>query len=62
MVISPGFAADCVETLEELAIGLKATFLEKGGEQFTVVPCLNDSSRSIHMLGTIAARELRGWI
>jgi ferrochelatase len=62
VVISPGFAADCVETLEELAIGLKDTFLENGGEEFTVVPCLNDSPRSIEMLSTIAARELGGWI
>jgi ferrochelatase len=62
VVISPGFAADCVETLEELAIGLKETFLEHGGEEFTVVPCLNDSSRSIEMLSTIATRELGGWI
>ena len=62
VVISPGFAADCVETLEELAIGLKETFLENGGEEFTVVPCLNDSPRSIEMLSTIASRELGGWI
>ncbi len=62
VVISPGFAADCVETLEELAIGLKETFLEHGGEEFTVVSCLNDSPRSIEMLSTIAARELGGWI
>jgi protoporphyrin/coproporphyrin ferrochelatase len=62
VMISPGFAADCVETLEELAIGLKEAFLEKGGEQFTVVPCLNDSERSIKMLRMILARELGGWI
>jgi ferrochelatase len=62
VVISPGFAADCVETLEELAIGLKETFLDNGGEEFTVVPCLNDSERSIEMLSTIASRELGGWI
>jgi ferrochelatase len=62
VVISPGFAADCVETLEELAIGLKETYLENGGEEFTVVPCLNDSPRSIEMLSTIASRELGGWI
>lgn len=61
-VISPGFAADCVETLEELAIGLEEKFLGKGGESFTVVPCLNDSSRSMAMLSTIVNRELGGWI
>lgn len=61
LIISPGFASDCVETLEELAIGLRETFIEKGGEQFSVVPCLNDSPRSIQMLQTIAAEELAGW-
>jgi protoporphyrin/coproporphyrin ferrochelatase len=61
VVISPGFAADCVETLEELSIGLKETFLENGGENFTVVPCLNDSEASIAMLAEIAEKELRGW-
>lgn len=61
-VISPGFAADCVETLEELAIGLKEKFLDKGGENFAVAPCLNDSQRSMAMLSTIVKRELGGWI
>jgi ferrochelatase len=62
LVISPGFASDCVETLEELAIGLKETFEAQGGEHYEVVPCLNDSARSIHMLGTLALKELKGWI
>lgn len=62
LVISPGFASDCVETLEELAIGLKETFLENGGEHYDVVPCLNDSARSIAMLSTLARHELKGWI
>lgn len=61
LIISPGFASDCVETLEELAIGLKETFIKKGGEQFSVVPCLNDSPQSVEMLKTIAAEELAGW-
>jgi ferrochelatase len=61
-VISPGFAADCVETLEELAIGLKETFQKHGGENFTLVPCLNDSPRSIDMLNAITRQELSGWI
>jgi protoporphyrin/coproporphyrin ferrochelatase len=61
LMISPGFASDCVETLEELAIGLKETFLEEGGENFSVVPCLNDSPRSVQMLQSIAEEELSGW-
>lgn len=62
LMISPGFASDCVETLEELAIGLKETFKEKGGENFSVVPCLNDSPASIKLLTQLASEELKGWI
>jgi protoporphyrin/coproporphyrin ferrochelatase len=62
VMISPGFASDCVETLEELAIGLKETFEENGGEHFSVVPCLNDSKRSISMLETLTREELAGWL
>jgi len=61
-MMMPGFAADCVETLEEVAIGLKETFLEQGGVNFSAVPCLNDSHESIAMLETIVRRELAGWI
>ena len=62
VMIMPGFAADCVETLEEVAIGLAETFREKGGENFSAVPCLNDGADSIAMLDAIVRRELRGWI
>jgi protoporphyrin/coproporphyrin ferrochelatase len=62
LMISPGFASDCVETLEELAIGLKETFEEGGGENFAVVPCLNASTTSIAMLETIIRNELQGWM
>jgi ferrochelatase len=62
VMIMPGFAADCVETLEEVAIGLAGTFREKGGEKFSAVPCLNDSPGSISMLETIVRGELAGWI
>ncbi|MBG1233143.1 ferrochelatase [Aestuariivirga litoralis] len=62
LMISPGFASDCVETLEELAIGLKETFTENGGDNFAVVPCLNDSTASIAMLAEIASNELKGWL
>ncbi len=61
-IITPGFAADCVETLEEIAIGVGETFKSNGGEKFSVVPCLNDSQASISMLETIVRRELAGWI
>jgi ferrochelatase len=62
VMISPGFASDCVETLEELAIGLKETFKEHGGENFSVVPCLNDSAPSIKLLEALSRNELQGWL
>lgn len=62
LVITPGFSSDCVETLEEIAIGVKETFEENGGENFSVVPCLNDSPESIEMLKEIISDELAGWI
>ena len=61
-VISPGFAADCVETLEELDIGLRETFLEAGGEHFAYLPCLNDTPASIGLLEDLTRRELAGWL
>jgi protoporphyrin/coproporphyrin ferrochelatase len=62
LMISPGFASDCVETLEELAMGLKETFEEEGGKHFDVVPCLNASMSSVKMLETIIRKELQGWV
>lgn len=61
-VVCPGFAADCVETLEEIAIEAADTFRENGGDQFTLVPCLNDSQDSIRVLKDHIKRELSGWI
>jgi len=62
VMIMPGFAADCVETLEEVAIGLAETFRENGGTDFSAVPCLNDSEESIRMLEIMIRSELAGWI
>jgi ferrochelatase len=61
-IVTPGFAADCVETLEEIAIGARESFLEHGGENFTFVPCLNDESDHIALLADLVRRELAGWI
>jgi ferrochelatase len=61
-MIMPGFSADCVETLEEVAIGLKETFLEAGGEQFSAVACLNDSEESIDLIEILVREELAGWV
>jgi len=62
VVITPGFSSDCVETLEEIAIGVKEMFEQHGGENFTVAPCLNDSEASIKMLKRLIDRELSGWV
>lgn len=61
-VIMPGFAADCIETLEEIAIEARECFLENGGENFTTVPCLNDSPEGMAVLEAVVLRELQGWI
>lgn len=61
-VVTPGFAADCVETLEEIAIGGAEIFKEHGGEQFTVLSCLNDSDAGMEFLTKHAWRELQGWL
>ena len=50
LVICPGFASDCVETLEEIAIQGKETFVNSGGENFDLIPCLNDSEDHINLL------------
>ena len=61
-VAAPGFSADCLETLEELGIRGRGTFLRAGGEQFALLDCLNDSPESIAMLEQLISRELAGWI
>jgi ferrochelatase len=62
LVVCPGFAADCVETLEEIGIGLREIFLSQGGKEFSVVPCLNAAPPSIRMLNSLIRQELAGWI
>jgi ferrochelatase len=61
-VTAPGFSADCVETLEELAIEGRDEFLEAGGEHYAVLSCLNTSDAGMEMLEAIIRRELSGWI
>lgn len=61
-IFAPGFSADCLETLEELAIRGRESFLAAGGTDFAYIPCLNDSPRGIEMLRTVIARELEGWV
>lgn len=61
-VFAPGFAADCLETLEELAIRGRARFLAAGGSDFAYLSCLNDSVPSMAMLRALIGRELEGWV
>ncbi len=61
-VVAPGFSADCLETLEELAIRGRDSFLAAGGSHFGYFPCLNDSTIGVTMLRTILSRELAGWV
>jgi len=60
-VMCPGFPADCLETLEEIAMEGREAFLHAGGKEFTYIPCLNDSSDWITALAGIAERHLSGW-
>ena len=61
-VAAPGFSADCLETLEELGIRGRDTFLGAGGEKLALLDCLNDSPESIEMLEGLISRELAGWL
>ena len=61
-VVAPGFSADCLETLEELAIRGRESFIAAGGTDFAYLPCLNDGAPGMAMLRTLLHRELQGWI
>jgi len=61
-VATPGFSADCLETLEELGIRGRETFKRAGGEHFALLDCLNDVPESILMLERLVVRELAGWL
>ena len=61
-VIMPGFSADCLETLEEIAMRGGETFRESGGEDYAAIACLNDSEPGMRLIEHLARRELAGWI
>jgi protoporphyrin/coproporphyrin ferrochelatase len=61
-IAAPGFSADCVETVEELGIRGRETFLAAGGERFARLSCLNDSPEGMSMLEALVRRELAGWL
>lgn len=60
-VAAPGFSADCLETIEEIGAEIRDIFIEKGGEKFARLPCLNDSDESLALIETLAKREIAGW-
>lgn len=62
VVLTPGFAADCLETLHEINIENRAIFTHNGGEKFALLPCLNDSELGMMVLFDLVAREIRGWV
>ncbi|MEO5378979.1 MAG: ferrochelatase [Magnetococcus sp. DMHC-6] len=62
IAICPGFVADCLETLEEIAMGGKKIFISAGGSQFTYIPCLNDHPAWTAALIHIIRQELAGWM
>ncbi|MHB1619415.1 MAG: ferrochelatase [Sulfuricella sp.] len=61
-VLCPGFVGDCLETLEEIALEGKASFLGAGGREFHYIPCLNERDDWIRALSHIVSANLQGWI
>jgi ferrochelatase len=61
-VVTPGFTADCLETIEEIAGENAEYFHHAGGKNFRAIPCLNDSEGGIRVIGSVVERELKGWI
>ena len=61
-VITPGFSADCLETLEEIAGENAEIFKHNGGEHFAAIPCLNDSAPGMAVIRQLTERELEGWV
>ncbi len=61
-IVCPGFAADCLETLEEVALEGRDRFIAHGGTHFAYLPCLNATPTGVEMLRVLLARELAGWV
>ena len=61
-VITPGFSADCLDTIEEIGGENAEYFHHGGGEKFARIPCLNDGPDGMRVIEAIVARELMGWI
>jgi ferrochelatase len=62
VVAAPGFTADCLETLDELGNEGEEQFTEAGGEEYSVIPCLNDDPRWLDAMTSIVSEELGSWV
>ncbi|MEM8572501.1 MAG: ferrochelatase [Pseudomonadota bacterium] len=60
-IMAPAFSSDCVETLEEINEEIRESFIEAGGEEFTVIPCLNADEAHIDMMMAVLETEMAGW-
>lgn len=61
-VITPGFVSDCIETLEEIEIAAGENFVAAGGENLSLIPCLNDAPEMLEFLSAMVSKELGGWV
>ena len=61
-IVAPGFSADCLETIEELDGENREIFEEHGGKKFSYIPCLNNQSDHISLIGALIKNELQGWL
>ena len=61
-IINPGFVSDCLETLEEIAVLARDSFMAAGGSEFAHLPCLNDSASGMAVIEHVVRRELMGWV
>lgn len=61
-ILNPGFVSDCLETLEEMGEEAQEIFHEHGGENFSHIPCLNDSDEGMTVIESVVKRELGGWL
>jgi ferrochelatase len=61
-VLNPGFVVDCLETVDEIGNEAAHLFHENGGENFSHIPCLNDSEEGMKVIETMVRRELLGWV
>jgi ferrochelatase len=61
-ILNPGFSVDCIETLDEIGREVREEFIHAGGENFSHIPCLNDSADGMRVVEQVVRRELEGWL